>query len=739
MTETRTQRRVVPDRGSSDRGGQERQAHSPLSKSASSFLVDSGKRHHTRHSSQRGEKITSAATTGGCSNDKKKTKDRSSSDAQERQAHKALSESTSSFSVEAERKHRTRHLKRREKSQSIIKAKIPGTRWTGRASSPSKASAPLSSLAGTQQRRNALSSPARRKAPVRSSSKRKETTDTISSPVQNSDKAPASPSKTRPIHSMNASSSESKRVASTAPTSPKRKECVFQTSNASTSGSKISLTHHSSSNMSSMPGILSSMRSDFDVDAPPRDSVNKRHQPQDCHSVAESTVISTRYANLSKEEQAWAGIEGILDDDASIATRDVLPEAIINAMAFSFSNLPAPSYREKGKLKEEEQDDGDDDEEDSHNDFMKQLCGLKEGSGEGAMPNLMESSFSSIRSDMTDAQSILSYVSRKNTIVQDDDSEDEPMKEFIDTITGALERKLEVGPLEEISKDSGGNGIFNIFSWSSKANVDEIKSETQGHKSKFTDRHPEHEILMSPGGSFLHKPAFASSTFESFNNSLPSLASMPSLATYATKSGSTDSVYEANVKWGSFGDLNFNPGVSVGAPVNGSPHLEPFAFAAGFDEAQPRKPTKKRIVKKKVKMIPPTPVLKKKKLAVKISSQIVVTEPEALVDYYKPSHPHTDVPETPVRSNKTVKFASGHLGPMKNLMTPMYSKRVMPAKYVHYKESPFNNLRQKIFGNKGRRNSPTSVSALGRDESQFYPDKDYDDDDEEGLGGLLDY
>lgn len=112
------------------------------------------------------------------------------------------------------------------------------------------------------------------------------------------------------------------------------------------------------------------------------------------------------------------------------------------------------------------------------------------------------------------------------------------------------------------------------------------------------------------------------------------------------------------------------------------------------------------------------------------------------MDYYKPATQSAPAePKTPARTNKSVKFA---VAPMRNLLTPMASGRFLSnrslSKGNQYKDnkSPFNSFvsrMPKIFG-KGRRNSPTSVSDPGRQESQFYPDMEEDEDEDEEWGLL---
>jgi hypothetical protein len=462
----------------------------------------------------------------------------------------------------------------------------------------------------------------------------------------------------------------------------------------------------------------------FDVDAP-RDPVRQR---PDCASVAESTVVDS----LAEEDRAWAGIEAVLDDIESVATHDVLSEALIRS---SSSSIPATSFLGK----ERPEDDNDDNYDDSHDAFMEGLSAEKSSHGD-EMPSL--ASYSSLLSAVSIAQSILSCISKRNLILQEDLT-DNPMKEFIGSITNTLERKQQAGPAP--SSPDGDNGIFNMFSWSSKKNVDEIKGETQGMKESFIERHPEHEILMSPQPrrAFLPSPPVYVHE-DACDKSLPSLSDMPSLSENSMPSLS--SVRESEVsgsthvrdKWASYADLNVDYGRILPSkaldPNDSADMSEKWASFGDLDIDYGRIPpmdqkvqfgdmpqTAERTSTKTKTKKAPKPVLKKK-FKKKIGPIEVIKEinhPEALLDYYKA--PALAVPETPASGSKKDKYG---VALMRNFKSPVASLRNRMPKLG-------------LFG-KGRRNSPTSVTD-GRQESQFYPEMDDDGEEGEEFGGLLSY
>jgi hypothetical protein len=479
----------------------------------------------------------------------------------------------------------------------------------------------------------------------------------------------------------------------------------------------------------------------FDVDAP-RDSVRQR---QDCVSVAESTVVG-----LTEEERAWAGIEAVLNDIESVATHDVLPEAVIISRSSSSSSKPATSFLGKGMP---EDDDGDND-IDSHDAFMEGLNAEQSSDGDD-MPLL--ASYSSLMTTLSIAQSIISCLSKRDLIPQDD-LVDNPMKEFIGSITETLERKQQAGPAPS---PDGGDAIFSMFSWSSKKNVDEIKGETEGSKGCFTERHPEHGILTSPQK---RKKVFSSPLVfvpeDVCNDPMPSLSdhsmpsrseySMPSLSVYSTPSlseysmPSLSSVRESEVSYSthargksaSFTDLNFDCGrisISEAMDPSSTDMSEKWASFGDLDVDYGRvAPTdqkvqfgdmtqtaERRSTKTKTKKAP-KPLLKKKKLKKKIRPIEEIKEinaPEALLDYYKA--PELAVSENPASASKRDKYG---VATMRTFKSPVASLRCRMPKLG-------------LFG-KGRRNSPTSITD-GCHDSQFYPEMDDDAEEGEEFGGLL--
>jgi hypothetical protein len=533
------------------------------------------------------------------------------------------------------------------------------------------------------------------------------------------------------------------------------------------------------------------MRSNFDVDAP-RDSVRLR---RDCASAAASTVDLPQ-DGLTEEEQAWAGIEAVLDDNESIATHDVLPEAAIEGMPSSVSSTPVASFLVKGKKDDQNQTAEDDDDDDSHDAFMKGLCGLQSYHTD-EMPGL--SSCSSIQSEVSTANSILSCISQRNMILQED-LENNPMNVFIESMTDALERKQQAGPAP--SCFDGNTGIFDMFSWSSKNNVDETIGTTKGQKESYMDRHPEQELLL---------PQFSSSrdmvAEDPLNNSMPSLSesSLPSLSSVRESEvgGSTlvglrslsdnnslpslYSVRECDVsvctnlsdKWGSYGDLNVDYGRVASPKATKALKATRDKWASHSDlnvdygQAASAKATRDKwasfgdlnvnygevasatAIDRKVRFgeltipegaqiaMPQTAkrrLKKKKKMpppALKKKKLIKPTKPIEEIKEIKHPEALLDYYKTPARQSEMTapETPVRCLNMVKLAAAPMRNFMTPLASNRSPKIHRYKDTKSpRTMLKIFRRNSPTSVTA-GRQESQFYPSDD--DEGEEELGSLL--
>lgn len=175
------------------------------------------------------------------------------------------------------------------------------------------------------------------------------------------------------------------------------------------------------------------LKSKFDIDAP--------RKPVPRTASSDAITIASRDDGLTPEQRAWKGIDDILDDNESIATYDVLPEEIVKALSISSSTLPnfakSPVRRGGKKATFREEMQGDD------------------------LPELMNSSFSSLMSDNTAGtkQSLLSYVSAKNFVVQGEDAGD-PMKQFLGNLAGA------VLPTPGSAKKDTASSMREMFDWS---------------------------------------------------------------------------------------------------------------------------------------------------------------------------------------------------------------------------------------------------------------------------------
>ncbi|GKY94362.1 hypothetical protein MPSEU_000402100 [Mayamaea pseudoterrestris] len=132
----------------------------------------------------------------------------------------------------------------------------------------------------------------------------------------------------------------------------------------------------------------------YDVDRPRQRSLKKQ-------SAHDDVSVQSNQLLLTKEQRAWKGIDDILNDDEdhdSIATRDVLPPTVAKAMQ-----------------QEKEQ----------------------RAINNGALPPLMNSSFSSIQTEMTNLTLNTAVTSANNYVVQPPAAND-PMQAFLGSIAENL-------------------------------------------------------------------------------------------------------------------------------------------------------------------------------------------------------------------------------------------------------------------------------------------------------------
>jgi hypothetical protein len=224
---------------------------------------------------------------------------------------------------------------------------------------------------------------------------------------------------------------------------------------------------------SSGPRGVDSFRTEFDVDTPSGDfsSQSRNVTGEDVASVANASILS-ELEGLSEEQKAWAGIARVLEayGDNSVATNEVLSPAVRKALADSDSSRnPKPTIkRHDGHRGEIDEEESEEEPEDDNATAMKKMCGLN-GSKPAAseMPELMESSFSSVATDLlsltpSTAGSCLSGKGDMQRIVQQVSSQEENLKTFIDDVADMIRNKEEVDP--EPAQSGRNMEIFDTFS-----------------------------------------------------------------------------------------------------------------------------------------------------------------------------------------------------------------------------------------------------------------------------------
>lgn len=178
---------------------------------------------------------------------------------------------------------------------------------------------------------------------------------------------------------------------------------------------------------------------------------------QRSHSMR-SLDNSMSTSKLSQEEEAWKGISDVLNDDGeSVATKDVLPEGIANALGHSTSGesieqngarFPDPRHTQTSSTHNSLQDENSEEDMD-YDEAAKQLCGVQSSKNDSKdMPSLMNSSFSSLNSDATDLKSTISEVaSSHNRVVHQNTSTGnglDPLKQYLLGVTSSLQGQQQV-------------------------------------------------------------------------------------------------------------------------------------------------------------------------------------------------------------------------------------------------------------------------------------------------------
>jgi hypothetical protein len=254
---------------------------------------------------------------------------------------------------------------------------------------------------------------------------------------------------------------------------------------------------------SSITRTPAAWKTPFEVDAP-RETPNKNPKPPS----PVYSFVSEPDPQLSEEQDVWAGIdsllesEGSLDDSCCFSTSDILPVATVRAM--------------RGDLKSLEE--GSDDEEES--------IGTEGGCSRTSKRSSGSISKNSGSSSETSTRKGRSKRKPKTAGTEVD------MPSLVDSsVSGEVDDK--VGKLVSdntrghgralpgnrgVGAATSGGGLFDMFHWSEKANVDELR----GKKKKLNQTRLKVKLMTnSDHGS----SNYGSSNHESDNASLPSLAS----------------------------------------------------------------------------------------------------------------------------------------------------------------------------------------------------------------------
>ena len=215
-------------------------------------------------------------------------------------------------------------------------------------------------------------------------------------------------------------------------------------------------------NTMAVPIKTSSNNKLYDVDRPRQQSLKQKlAAAQDDASIQSNQL-------LTKEQKAWKGIDDILDNDhESIATRDVLPESIAKAM-----------HRDKQHHHQQQQP-------------------VRPNNNATPMPELMNSSFSSIRSEMTSLTLNTAITGARNYVLQEpvSGSAADPMQAFLGSIAEQIIS-------ETAAENSHGNAAYPVALNDTVDKPTDIKNDTL--RSRSTE--------SSSGGSIGIQEYYASSS-----------------------------------------------------------------------------------------------------------------------------------------------------------------------------------------------------------------------------------
>ena len=237
------------------------------------------------------------------------------------------------------------------------------------------------------------------------------------------------------------------------------------------------------------------VRTPFEVDAPRGEPQNHRRSSRAVgsgrsSSPSQRSIISepTIDQHLSEEQDAWAGIDALLetrsiDDSFCFSTTDILPKATVQAMRRQRGGLRGVDEETVWGEEEDEEDDNEDDEDsagESRNSSKRSLESISKGS-----------STSSNSSRLLGHTTTRKYKSDQEAI-------------------NARETRERARQARNAA--SGDGGLFEMFQWSEKDNVDEQRKR----KGKLNSK-PRKVKLLAPMRQSQHGSDTAS---------LPSLATI---------------------------------------------------------------------------------------------------------------------------------------------------------------------------------------------------------------------
>jgi hypothetical protein len=273
-------------------------------------------------------------------------------------------------------------------------------------------------------------------------------------------------------------------------------------------------------------GVLSkkpvAWKTPFEVDAPRLAPIPRSPSPGGSVASEPDHLLSDNF--LSEEQDAWAGIDELLeckslDDSCAFSTSEILPRATVKAMRRDFS---------LGFLEEEPQEES---EGGGSRTSKRSLESISRNSSNSSQSSRMKGNAAS-------KSKTLEHESDAPPLV--DSSDHEEVDDQLVELMSIIRRKQQGRAVVPDVATNSGN-LFDMFHWSEKDNVDELRN-----KNTKLNRKQRKVRLLTPS---MHKSSINSRSGHYKSNHESDTCSLPSLASFQDDDFTAAS---STVDWESF-------------------------------------------------------------------------------------------------------------------------------------------------------------------------------------------